>query len=197
MSTKAMTPQAILSYPHLAEPQPGKKGAKPKYSASLVFVAGTDLSQLEAAALEAAREKWGAKAETMWKTGQITLRGGKGATIRTDSAGKGYPEGSVFINVRTEQQPGFVYRHAGQDGKTPAPIPADKITTDLYPGALVRATVRAFGYEVDGNRGVSFALNNIQKLGDGPRLDGRLAATEEFEADLTAAPADLAGTGAQ
>jgi hypothetical protein len=33
-----------------------------------------------------------------------------------------------------------------------------------------------------GNKGVAVALNNVQKLGDGPRLDSRMAAEDEFEA---------------
>jgi hypothetical protein len=55
----------------------------------------------------------------------------------------------------------------------------------------VRAQLRAFSYDSNGNKGVSFALNNIQKLGDGERLDNRQAATDAFEADLSAAPADI------
>lgn len=194
--TKVMTPKAILSYPHLDEPQPGQNGGKAKYSCTLIFPAGTDLSALEAAATAAAYAKFGAKAKAMLQSGVLTLRGGKGATIRTDSAAKGYPEGSVFVNVRTERQPGMVYLWADASGR-PAPIPQEKIVDDLYPGAFVRASINAFGYDNSGNKGVSFALNNIQKLGDGPRLDGRAAAQDEFEADLNAAPADLADVGAE
>jgi hypothetical protein len=55
----------------------------------------------------------------------------------------------------------------------------------------VRASLRAFAYDTNGNKGVSFGLNNIQKLGEGQRLDGRKAATDEFDADLSQAPADI------
>ena len=196
MGDKIITPKAMLSYPHLDIPQVAMNGqGKPKYSGSLVFLSGTNLKTLEDAALAAAEEKWPGKAAQMFKTGQLTLKGGKGATFRTDAAAKGYPEGSTYINVRTEQQPGAVYLWAGPDGK-PAVIPQEKIKTDLYAGALVRASVRAFAYDTAGNRGVAFALNNVQKLGDGPRLDGRKAAQDEFEADLNAAPASLADVGA-
>ncbi|HKJ88554.1 MAG TPA: ssDNA-binding protein, partial [Gammaproteobacteria bacterium] len=46
----------------------------------------------------------------------------------------------------------------------------------------VRASVRPFAYDTQGNRGVSFALNNIQLLRDGERLDSRVAPEEDFDA---------------
>ena len=38
-----------------------------------------------------------------------------------------------------------------------------------------------FAYDKAGNRGISFGLNNVQKLGDGERLDGRLKAEDDFD----------------
>lgn len=197
MST-IITPKATLSYPHLdkaQEPKPGDDGnGKAKFSATLVFAPGTDLTALFAAAFEAAKEKFTATFKL--PNGQMVpiekafelsiLR----SPFRRDALVKGYPEGSIFINVRTERKPGCVFNYKGADGK-PAIIPDEAITTELYAGASVRASVRAFGYEAKGNRGVSFALNNVQKLGDGERLDGRVAASDEFTAELDAAPSDL------
>jgi Protein of unknown function (DUF2815) len=185
VETKVITPKAVLSYPHLDEPQAAMNGmGKPKYSAVLVFPAGTNLSALEAAVLEAATVKFGASAAAKLNSGTLKT------PLRKDAEEKGYSPGSTFINVRTEQKPGCVYLWPGPDGK-PADIPDDRIKGDLYAGAFVRASLRAFAYDTNGNKGVAFALNNIQKLGDGPRLDGRKAAADEFEADLKAAPADL------
>lgn len=175
-----ITPKAILSYPHLFEPRAQSPGAEPMYSCSLVFEAGTDLSELKQAAWAAAKEKWGDKAEAMLKDGRIRM------PFRTDGAEKGYPEGSVFINVRSKSAPGIVDRYAGPDGK-PVRITDESL---IYPGCIVRASVRAFAYDTSGNKGVSFALGNIQKLADGPRLDGKRKAEDEFEA-LEQAPADV------
>lgn len=181
-----VTPKAILSYPHLDQPQAPQKGqaGKPKYSATLVFPEGTDLSTLQAAVMKAGEEKWPGKFAEMLRVGAVR------SPFRKDAEAKGYAAGSVFVNVRSEQKPGVVYLHAGAD-KKPATVPADKIKEDLYPGALVRGQIRAFAYDSNGNKGVSFALNNIQKLGDGERLDNRQAAEDAFEADLSAAPADI------
>ncbi len=181
-----VTPKAILSYPHLDVPQAPRAGTlgKAKYSATLVFPEGTDLSALQAAAMAAGDEKWPGKFAEMVRVGAAR------SPFRKDAENKGYAPGSFFLNVRTEQKPGIVYLHAGAD-KKPAPVPAEKVKEDLYPGAFVRAQIRAFAYDNSGNKGVSFALNNIQKLGDGERLDNRQAATDAFEADLSAAPADI------
>jgi len=43
-------------------------------------------------------------------------------------------------------------------------------------------SLNAFAYDRAGNRGISLGLNNIQKLADGERLDGRLKAEDDFEA---------------
>lgn len=175
-----ITPKARLSYPHLFSPRASTPGADPSYSCSLVFEPGTDLTQLKLEVIRVAQEKWGDKAQAMLASGKIRL------PFREDGAEKGYPDGSVFINVRSKTPPGIVDRYAGPDGK---PV---KITDPeaLYPGCYVRASVRAFAYDTNGNRGVSFILQNIQKLGDGPRLDGKRPAEDEFEAVETAPSLD-------
>lgn len=191
--TLVVTPKATLSYPHLDVPQAGQKpGDKAKYSATLIFPDGADLAPLAAAVLAAAEEKYGAKAAEMLRTGALK------SPFRKDAEAKGYAPGSVFINTRSERKPGLVYLHAGAekstDGKLlPARIPEDKVKEDLYPGCFVRAQLRAFAYDTSGNKGVSFALNNVQKLGDGERIDDRQDATQAFDADLSAAPAGLDG----
>lgn len=172
MSKILITPEATLSYPHLFTPSAPNPLAEPVYSCSLVFAPGTDLSILKQAAFMAARERWGDKAEALIKSGKVRL------PFRTDAEEKGYPAGSIFINVKSKMKPGIVSRYAGPDGK-PQKIEDEE---QIYPGCKVRASLRAFTYDTNGNRGVSFALNNIQKLADGERLDGRKRAEDEFEA---------------
>lgn len=202
-NTKVITSAATLSYPHLDKPQPAEDGKKPKYSATLVFTpehlatpeGKATMAALQAAAVAAATEKFGAKYQHPESGAELgaadAIREGViRSPFRKDAIAKGYPAGSIFINCRTEQKPGVVYKHAGADGK-PAPIPADKIRDELYAGAQVRASVVAFGYATNGNKGVSFALNNVQKVGEGKRLDNRTAAEDEFTVDLNEAPADI------
>lgn len=170
-----ITPKARLSFPNLFTPKAGMNGGDEKYSACLVFAPGTDLSELEAAALNVAKEKWADKAEGLLRTGRLRW------PFRTDVEEKGYEPGSVFINVNSKNQPGVVGRYAGPDGK---PV-AIEDPLEVYAGCYVRASVKAFAYDTSGNRGISFGLNNIQKLDDGPRLDGRKRAEDEFDATET------------
>jgi len=172
---KCITPVGTLSYPHLFTPQdPMEEGGTPKYAAVIIFDEDADLQALKAAVLTAAEEKFGAKAATLLKGGKLRL------PFRDDWEEKGYPENSVFINAKTTNPPGVVSRF--QDPETGK---AQRITDpdDIYPGAQVRFSVTAFGYDVKGNKGVSFALNNVQKWGEGERLDGRVRAEDEFEAE--------------
>lgn len=195
-NTRNITPKCRLSYPHLdvaQEPQDGK--GKAKFSAAFVFAPGTDLSTLIAAALEVAKAKWGAKFKvgaTEFTLEEAFAKGMLRTPFRRDAEAKGYAAGSVFINARSEQKPGCVYAHVAPGTDRPEVIPADKVKDVLYPGAFVRASLTAFAYDSNGNKGVSFALNNVQFMGDGERLDSRVAAESEFDADLSAAPADLA-----
>jgi len=171
--SKVITPEAIISYPHVFEPQTPPGASEPVYSCALVFLDDVDITEMKAAVMAVAKEKWGDKTRDMVKAGKIRL------PFREDAVDKGYPEGSTFINAKAKQQPGVVSIYAGENGK-PAPINDPK---DIYPGAVVRASLRAYAYSVNGNNGVAFSLGNIQKIKDGPRMDGRLNAADEFSAE--------------
>lgn len=169
---KVITPEARLSFPHLFTPRPGPSGGEPKYSCALIFEEGTDTKPFEAAIIAAAKEKWGDNAIPMIKAGKLRL------PIRTDWEDKGYPENSFFINCSSKEQPGLVYPFADPLTNQPQVIEDPK---ELYPGCYVRASLRAFPYDAGGNKGVSFGLNNIQKIRDGDRLDNRVSAVNEFD----------------
>lgn len=173
---KVITPKARLSYPHLFEPQIPPGQTDPVYSCTLIFEDGTDLADMRKAVDVVGREKWADKWEAAVKAGKVRL------PFREDGEEKGYPEGSVFINIKSKAAPGVVSIYPGPDGK---PKAIDN-PTDVYAGCYVRASLRAFAYDVNGNKGVSFALGNVQKVGDGQRLDGRSRAEDEFQADPNA-----------
>jgi hypothetical protein len=176
-----ITPVGTLSYPNLWEPREGFMGGPAKYSCAVVFAPDTDLTELKRATIACAKEKWGERAEAMIRNGKLRM------PFRTDGEEKGYEPGSTFINVRTNTAPGIV--SIIPDPNTGRPM---KITDEsaIYPGAQVKVSLQVFSYDTNGNKGVSFNLANVQKVADGPRLDGRIAADLEFEADPNAA-ADL------
>ncbi|MGI9494046.1 MAG: DUF2815 family protein [Geminicoccaceae bacterium] len=175
MSGNLITPQGRLSFPQLFEPRE-INGSEPKYGATIIFEDNDDpqLKAMKEAALEAAREKFGAKTDQLIKAKKIKWPFLDGATELRD----GFGEGKVFIRPTSKQQPGCVDRYAGSDGK-PKPITE---AGELYAGCYVRASLRPFAYDTNGNKGVSFGLQNIQKLDEGERLDGRAKAEDEFEA---------------
>lgn len=198
---KVITSEVTLSYPNLLVARAGKgANAKAQFSAALVIFpeqqkteAGQKmLGQLKAAALVAAESRWGNKAAEMFRTKALR------SPFRDDAEAKSYPEGSIFLNVRTQNKPACVFSYPDPESVkagTPKPkkMTDDEVKTQMYAGAKVRASLVAFPYDVDGNKGVSFALNNLQKVGEGERIDGRKAAEDEFDADLSQAPADISG----
>lgn len=183
---RCKTPKCILSYPHLFKAQPGQNGGKDKFSAALVITREErdtpEFRDMKEKAMLAAREKFGARTDDLIRKGKLKM------PFRDDMDDKGYPEGSIVVNARSDSKPGIVDRY-----KDPNTGKAREITDEkeVYPGMIVRASLRAFAYDTNGNMGVAFALNNVQKLGDGARLDGKKAAQDDFEA-LDEAPADLA-----
>jgi len=175
MSYKIHTPVGRLSYPHLDSPQIAFEGGKPQYSASLIFEKGADISALKKAVEATAEERWHKKAKAMLDSGKLR------DPIRTDWEDKGYPEDSCFISAKSKDQPGMVLNVKGPDGK-PKGVDPEEIRNTFYPGANVRFSISTYTYDVNGNRGVAFALNNIQKVSDNDRLDGHVRAEDDFEA---------------
>jgi hypothetical protein len=191
------TPVATLSYPHLAKAQESSNpNSKPKFSGTLVF-SGKDksvLAAMEAEARQVAIEALGEK-----KGKAFPLFGGKGSAFRTDNAEK-YPtiEEAITIGARSDRKPGLVYRHVDPstiDATTgkgkPAKVAEDDIEDVFYPGVQVIALVKPYWYDREGNKGIGWALNGLQKWAEGERLDSRVKAEDAFSADMSTAPAEL------
>lgn len=167
MADIVMTPEFRVSFPAVFKPkrQKGDATSEPKYGLTMLFPKGADLSKLKAAAQEAVKEKWGDKPP---KNLRSPFRD------QGDRELEGYVEGCVFINASSLQKPGLVDRQR-----------QDIIDeTEFYPGCYARATLRAFAYDNNGNKGVAFGLNNVQKLRDGDPLGGRTRAQDDFADDL-------------
>lgn len=178
MSKKIITPVAMLSYPNLYEPR-AYGGGEPKYSAALVFPKGSDLSAIKAAIKEAAKDRFGDKAAAILKANN---------PLRTDADVKGYPEGSTFFNAKSTRQPQVVTRYGDPKTKKPVLITEDMATepdgaNEIYPGLNVKALISVYAYDTNGNRGVAFGLEGLQRWEDGERLDGARA-VDVFSAEM-------------
>jgi hypothetical protein len=169
-----MTPEFRASYPNVFRPKKNELNQKDEYSVVALFPKGTDLSGLKKAATKAIEEKWGTD-KSKWPSNLKSPFRDQGDRAKISSDGKkvlpmGYEEGATYVNLKSEQRPGVV------DQNVQPIIEASQ----FYAGCFARATVRAFAYDQKGNRGVSFGLQNIQKMRDGDPLGGRVRAEDDF-----------------
>lgn len=174
------TPEGIVRYANVFSPRArkGKNGepqGEPKYSVLLVFERDADLTELEEAIEEAAVKKFGSKGKSLLSDRRFThpIRDAAEYVDEELSKEENWPfnlKGAKMIRFSTTDKPGVVDEEA-------EPI-MDK--TDFYDGCRARVSCRAFGYDTNGNKGVSFALVNVQKLADGKRLSGNPSAEDEF-----------------
>jgi len=159
---RVKTPLARLSFPHLFKRARMDENQEAKFSCNLIFEDGTDLSALKRAAMQAIRDKWGDKPPKKLRT---PFRDGN------DMNYDGY-EDATFISCRSSTKPGVI---VGRDRE----VCTDE--SEIYGGCYVVASVTAFAYDTSGNKGVSFALNNVWKVRDGEAFgNARVAAEDDF-----------------
>lgn len=156
-----LTPEFRVSFPCLSQARKANDQAEPKFSVSMLFAKGADLSALKKAAEVAVKEKWGDKIPKKLKTPFLN---------QGDYDLEGYEDGCILIRASSKQKPGVVDRSV-------QPILEE---SEVYPGCYARATVRPFTYDVNGNCGVSFGLQNVQKLRDGDPLGNRTRPEDDF-----------------
>ena len=199
MST-VLTPKFRASYVHVFKARAIKAGDKAKFSITACYdqdaVDGTaeeipgslTLQALKKVALDAAFEKFGNTDEVKKriKSGKIKM---PFITPEEDEVGSKYPEGTALVmrygTSDDSTKPGVVDRFPDKTGK------AATITemADFYSGCYARASVGVYAYDRPDSKGVTFMLNNVQKLGDGePLAGGPRAAADEFAAIETAVP---------
>jgi hypothetical protein len=144
----------------------GTMGAA-KFSIRAAFPPSADLSALKKEAQAAATEKWGANIP---KTLRSPFR--KNEELDNPVAGIGDDWTIITFSASEDRKPGLV------DARNQDIIDDSQV----YSGAWYRAQVRVFAYDKAGNKGVSFGLQNVQKLRDDePIGGGRTPANKAFE----------------
>nr|DAN47283.1 MAG TPA: DNA helix destabilizing protein [Caudoviricetes sp.] len=165
MSINVTTGPATLSWPHLAELEARNGSSKPKVSTA-VLVPKSDTDTIEAlrdAVREAAAEKWGTKIPK-------SLR-----TPLKDGDNSDYEEQADHVTFNCSS-----IRRVPVVGTDLLPLSDERIDEEVYGGQRARVAVRAFAYEVDGSKGVSFGLQMVQVLGGGERFGGGAASAESL-----------------
>lgn len=170
-TTKVVTGKVRLSYVHLFEPYSNNDDQPEKFSC-VILIPKSDTKTLKAikaaqdAAAEAGKQKtFNGKIPSNLKT---TLHDGdeEGDLERNPEY-----EGHYFMSVSSKTKPGIV-------DKDVQPI---LDSTEVYSGCFARVSINAFAYNTQGNRGISFGLNHVQKIADGDYLGGRSRAEDDFE----------------
>lgn len=183
------TPIGRLCFPNLFEPRPQAPGGEPRFSATLVFdeigVKTQEYQNLRRAVHAAIVEKFGAdKAADPKFVSSLRL------PFR-DPSEKDYDgfDGEIFIAAwrkGSDTKPGIVDKHGAE---IIAPV-------DVWAGQLASFTVRPFGYDKSGNKGVALGLEHVMiAKSDMPRIDGRRTAKAAFEGSEADVDAQLAAMG--
>jgi len=160
-------PEFRVSFPNVFKPKAFQPGQDAKYSIVMLFPKKTNLAVFKRAVDNAAIEKWGEN-KAKWPKLRLPFRDGNEFQDR-----KGYKD-HIFISASAKDKPGVV----DQKRDRIDPETGDQI---FYAGCYARASLIAFAYDNMGNRGVGFALQNIQKLRDGEKFSGRKDAEDEFD----------------
>lgn len=162
---RVITPKFRLSFPELFEAKAFAEAA-PKFSLQMLFDKGTDLTPLKKAVQLAAKEKWG---DQMPKGLVLPFKDGDEKEI------DGY-EGMIVVAASSKFKPQVV------DAKLQEILTPD----DIYAGCFARAAISAYAWEYGQGgkimkRGVSFNLENVQKLAEGERFVKRSDASDDFD----------------
>lgn len=157
------TPEGRVSFPKVFE----KSTYSDKFECTLVFPKDADLSILKAAALAAAKAKWGDKIPSGLRSPFRKV------SEKPETYGEDFDPECIFMGFRSQnRQPGIVDANV-------QPIIEQ---AEFYPGCWARISTNAYAYDNKGNKGVAFGLINIQKTQDDDPLAGSaIKAEDDFE----------------
>lgn len=171
--SKVITGKVRISYAYLTEPRPSDDpGGKPKYGC-LLLIPKSDKDTM--AKLYAAQRDAITQGE-MSKFNGKKLRGEPGTGAAWDTIKDGddtdNPEnaGHWLLNVSGTTRPGIVDKDLQQIIDP----------SEIYSGMYARVSINSYPYNFNGKIGVTFGLNNVQKLEDGEFLGGRSSAADDF-----------------
>jgi len=163
------TPKGRVSFPNVFKPRYNELSKKEEYSITLLFSKDADLSALKEEAAKACAEKWG-QDKTKWPKNLRSPFRDQVEKMKDGVMPTGCEAGAMFMNLKSKQKPIVV------DQKVQVILDE----TEFYPGCWAIASVHCYAYDQAGNRGVSFSLNNIQKVAEGEKFSGRSTAEADF-----------------
>lgn len=170
-----VTPQFRVSFPAVFKAKLNKLNNKQEYSVQALFKKGEDLTKLKETVKLAIEEKWG-KDKNKWpKNIRTPFKDQSDRAKENEETGEmelpdGYEAGAIYLNLKSTSRPAVVDQNV-------EPILDE---TQFYGGCWAKASINAKAYSQAGNHGVSFYLNNIQKVGDGTPFGSRSRPEDDF-----------------
>jgi hypothetical protein len=171
------------------EPKAVNGEGEPAYSGAWLIDPATpegkaNLARLEEAEIAVAKEKWGAKADTILKSIGANRKG-----LIHDGEEKaeydGYP-GNKFVNSRSPSRPlVMAAMHAGDKGKTPVTA-ADGV---VYSGAYYNVVLDVWAQDNSYGKRINASLKGVQFYRPGDAFSGAGVPASEDDFD------DLSDTG--
>lgn len=179
MANKMKTPVFRVAFPQVFEAKQINGQGKAKYSIAMLFdpdeIKKDDAQQklfnvMKSMVEVVAKEKWGkvpAKLKKPFKKGDEQISG------KTDEIYDGFA-GMIVINAASETKPGVVDQEMN---------PIIELG-EFYGGVYAQATITCYAWShPTGGKGISFGLQNIQKVRDGDSFGGgKSNPDEDFEA---------------
>jgi hypothetical protein len=168
-NNRVMTPPFRAAFPSLFEAS--EYEGKKTYGVEAVFPEGTDLDKLRKVVARVRNEKWDKNVKNI----KLPFLDGDDYNEKHDTVREEL-KGATFLRLRTTNRPDVV------------DISRQTITdeTEVYSGCWMRATIYCFAYDRPGSRGVSFILNNVQKIKDDePWGAPKISAYADFDDDVS------------
>ncbi len=171
-ANQVLTGKVRFSYAHVFEPKAAQNGGDPKYSVTLLLPKSDKATYGRIkAAIEAAKEAFRAKnPKGLPANGKIAMHDGDGPM---PNGGEYGPEcaGCYVINASSKNPPTVIDAFKNEIMNK----------TELYSGCYGRAILSLYGYDTNGNKGVAFGLEAVQKLEDGEPLGGSRVSADDFD----------------
>lgn len=160
---KVTTPEFRVSFCNVFTPVDKFDSGELKYDVTMLFDKDTDISPIKKAINEVIKAKWGDNPPK--KLSNPIKKGDDADTVYEGWAGK------IVMSAWSKSKPGICDRQTNLILNE----------NEFYSGCYARATINVFAWVRQSKAGISIGLNNLQKLRDGDRLDGRVNAENDFD----------------
>lgn len=162
---KIITPPFRLAFPKLFQPEKFGGEGDETYGLEAIFSNDIDLSDLKKLASKVKKDKWGDNPPKKLKSPFLD-----GNDTEYESH-----QNCIYMRFRTTIKPGIVNLN----------LQYIDSETDIYPGCWCRASIFCFAYDRPESKGITFLLNNVQKIKDDEPFVSRATAEEDFDDEMS------------